>query len=166
MTQRLVVLPYTRLHPVTARLANTHAPGHVRVMLNPDDGTDPRPASGYWDLLAELWKLPGDLVVVEQDIGLRAGVIEGFDACRRPWCGHPYRVGSELVVALGCTRFTAELKAAQPDLLERVGQISEPGMPAKHWRRLDVRLADQLRRRGYRVHEHEPAVAHYHRYPA
>lgn len=166
MTSRLVVLPYTRLHPATARLANRHAPGHERVMLTPDDGSDPRVAAEYWGLLAELWRLPGDLVVIEQDIGLRVGVIEGFDACREPWCAHPYRIGRHCVVALGCTRFTAALKVAQPDLLERVGQIGGDGIPARHWRRLDVRLAGELRRRGYAVHEHAPEVAHYHRYPA
>lgn len=155
----MILLPYTRLHPVTARLANRHAPGHVRVRLDPADD------AAYWRLLAEQWRQPGDLIVVEQDIGLRAGVVQGLTACREPWCGHPYPIGRQLLVCLGCTRFTAELKAAEPDLLDAVGLVGNDGLPAKDWRRLDVRLADELRRRGYTVHEHAPAVAHYHKYP-
>lgn len=155
----MILLPYTRLHPATARLANVHAPGHQRVRLDPgDDGA-------YWRLLAGAWRTPGDLIVVEQDIGLRAGVIEGLTACREPWCGHPYNAAGRTLVCLGCTKFSAELKAAQPDLLAVVGLLGGDGLPARHWRRLDVRLGDELRRRGYRVHEHAPQVAHYHRYP-
>lgn len=156
----MILLPYTRLHPATARLANVYAPGHVRIRLSPGDDT------AYWRLLAETWSEPGDLMVVEHDIGLRPGVVDGLAACREPWCGHPYRIHRLIAVCLGCTRFTAGLKATEPDLLDAVGRIdNDDGPPAKHWRRLDVRLADELHRRGYQVHEHQPQVAHYHRYP-
>jgi hypothetical protein len=155
----VILLPYTRLHPATARLANRHAPGHVRVRLDPADD------AAYWRLLAESWRKPGDLIVIEQDIGLHAGVIEGLTACREPWCGHPYPIGRQLLVALGCTRFTAELKAAEPDLLDEVGQDGTGGLPARDWRRLDVRILDHLHKRGYRQHEHLPPVRHYHKYP-
>jgi hypothetical protein len=155
----VILLPYTRLHPVTARLANRHAPGHRRVRIDPlDDGA-------YWRLLATAWAEPGDLVVIEQDIGLRPNVVAGFDSCRKPWCGHPYLIGAQELVCLGCTRFTAELKAAEPDLLERVGQDGSGGVPARDWRRLDVRIADELERRGYARHRHEPTVTHFHKYP-
>jgi hypothetical protein len=154
----VILLPYTRLHPVTARLANAHAPGHERVRLDPDDDT------AYWRLLADCWPLPGDLVVVEQDIGIHDGVVEGLTACREPWCGHPYAIGQQLLVCLGCTRFTAELKRAEPDLLEAVGRDDTGGLPARVWQRLDVRILDELRRRGYSQHRHEPPVRHYHRY--
>lgn len=156
----MVVVPFTRLHPVTARLLNRHAPGHVRVRLDPGD------REAYWRLLAELWRQPGDLLVVEQDVGLRAGVIESLTACRAPWCGFPYRIARQVLVALGCTRFTAELKATEPDLLDAVGQDASGGLPARIWQRLDVRLAGELRRRGYSAHEHSPSVSHFHRYPA
>lgn len=154
-----VVLPFTRMHPATGKLARRHAPGHVRVRI------DPRDDGAYWRLLGEEWRRPGDLVLVEQDVGLRAGVLDGFAACARPWCGHPYLIGAQLLVCLGCTRFSAGLKAAEPDLLEVVGDCADGGVPARSWRRLDVRLADELRRRGYEPHEHAGAVKHYHRYP-
>jgi len=156
----VILLPYTRLNPATARLANRYAPGHVRARIDPADD------SAYWRLLAGAWGASGeDLIVIEQDVGIRFGVLGAFGACRRPWCGHPYRIGDCLRVCLGCTRFTRELQADEPDLLEQVGRISEPGLPAKDWRRLDVRIADELGRRGHAVHEHPPAVSHFHRYP-
>lgn len=156
----MILLPYTRLHPATARLANRYAPGHVRVRIDPADDT------AYWRLLAKLWLEPGDLLIVEQDIGIRAGVVEGLAACPQPWCGFPTAIGRQLLVCLGCTRFSAALKAAEPDLLDAVGQDATGGLPARVWQRLDVRILDHLRARGYQQHEHLPTVAHYHRYPS
>ncbi|HEY8976306.1 MAG TPA: hypothetical protein VIN75_18975 [Burkholderiaceae bacterium] len=154
-----VIVPYTRLHPAAAILLDRHAPGHVRVPLDPAD------MSAYWRLLAEQWHEPGDLLIVEHDVGIHADVVEGLTACPEPWCGHPYRIGSQLLVCLGCTRFSAALKASEPDLLDVVGEDGTGGLPARDWRRLDVRLLDELHRRGYRQHEHQPAVTHFHKYP-
>lgn len=156
----MILVPYTRLHPVTARLLNRYAPGHERVRIDPAD------SEAYWRLLAEQWRAPGDLIVIEQDVGIRAGVVEALFACREPWCGFPYAIGKQMLVCLGCTRFTAQLKAAEPDLLDAVGEDGTGGLPARVWQRLDVRILDHLRARGYRQHEHAPSVAHYHRYPA
>lgn len=154
----MILVPYTRLHPATARLLNRHAKGHWRVRLDPADPT------AYWALLATMWRQPGDLVIVEQDVGIHADVIPSLAACREPWCGHPYPIGEQLLVCLGCTRFTAELKAAEPDLLDVVGADATGGMPARHWRYLDVKILDELRRRGYTQHRHDPPVRHYHQY--
>lgn len=155
----MILIPYTRLHAATARLANQHARGHLKVRIAPGDD------AAYWRLLAESWNATGtDLVIIEQDIGISAGVLPGFANCRRPWCGHPYDIGGRLLICLGCTRFTVELQRAEPDLLEAVGEIGNDGLPAKDWRRLDVRLADELERRGYARHRHDPPVHHYHRY--
>lgn len=154
-----VLVPYTRLHPSTAILLDRHAPGHERVALDPAD------FSAYWALLAQKWREPGDLLIVEQDIGIHTGVVEGLTQCPQPWCGHPYPIGRQLLVCLGCTRFSAALKAAEPDLLDAVGEDASGGLPAKDWRRLDVRILDHLRRRGYTQHRHEPAVSHFHLYP-
>jgi hypothetical protein len=121
--------------------------------------------AAYWKLLAAAWLEPGDLIVIEHDIGIHAGVVPGFTECREPWCGVAYPLDRGVMLAcLGCTRFTADLKAAEPDLLEVAGRVTGDGLPAKDWRRLDVRLGDELRRRGYSLHQHEPAVRHYHRY--
>lgn len=154
----MILVPYTRLHPATARLLNRHAPGHRRVRIDPAD------MSAYWRLLAAVWREPGDLVIVEHDIGISAQVLPGFAACAQPWCGHAYPIDGRTIVCLGCTRFTAALKEAEPDLLDVVGEVTGDGLPAKDWRRLDVRILDELRKRGYEQHRHEPNVMHYHRY--
>lgn len=154
----MILLPYTRLHPVAARLANRHAPGHVRVKL------DPRDQEAYWALLAREWRQSGDLLIIEQDVGIHDRVVPGMAACPEPWCGHPYPIGDLLLVCLGCTRFSAALKAAEPDLLDEVGEDGTGGLPARHWGRLDVRILDHLRARGYQQHQHSPPVRHYHRY--
>lgn len=154
----MILAPYTRMHPATGRLLNQHAPGHQRVRLDPAD------PSAYWALIADAWRQPGDLLVVEQDVGIHAQVVPSLTACREPWCGHPYHIGEQLLVCLGCTRFTAELKAAEPDLLDVVGEDGTAGLPAKHWQRLDIRILCHLRDRGYAQHRHDPPVRHYHRY--
>lgn len=155
----MILIPYTRLHPAAARLANAHAEGHLRVRIAPSDD------DAYWRLLANWWNTTdSDLVLIEQDIGIGPSVLPGFAACRKPWCAHPYNINGRLRTALGCTRFTAELQAAEPDLIETVGRGASGLLPATHWRRLDVRVADELGRRGHTVHEHHPPVAHYHRY--
>jgi hypothetical protein len=69
-----------------------------------------------------------------------------------------------MLACLGCTRFSAGLKAAEPDLLDVVGEVTGDGLPARDWRRLDVRILDELRKRGYEQHRHQPDVRHYHRY--
>ena len=155
----MIVVPYTRLHPVTARLLNRHAPGHERVRIDPADD------EAYWRLLARLWREPGDLIVIEQDVGIRAGVVESLTACREPWCSFPYRVADRVQVCLGCTRFTAGLKTAQPDLLDAVAADATGNLPPRVWQRLDVRMFNHLQVRGYRPHQHPGPVEHYHRYP-
>ncbi len=154
----MILVPFTTLHPRTAELLDRFAPGHVRVHLDPDDPSD------YWWVLAEAWATPGDLVIIEHDIGLAEGVIEQFHSCRSPWCGNPYNVAGSLLVCLGCTRFTDELKTAHPDLLDVVGLVGNDGLPAKDWRRLDVRIGDELHKRGFEVHHHSPTVEHFHSY--
>jgi len=154
----VILAPYTRLHPVTARLLNRHAPGHVRARLDPADD------AAYWALLAKVWREPGDLLIVEQDVGIRAGVVEELAGCREPWCGFAYPIGAQLLVCLGCTRFTADLKATEPDLLDAVGEDATGGLPARVWQRLDVRILDHLRARGYTQHRHDPPVNHFHKY--
>lgn len=154
-----ILLPHTRLHPATARLANAYAPSHRRVRLDPADD------SAYCRLLTEHWRQPGPLMVIEHDIGIHAGVVEELAACLEPWCGHPYLIGTQLLVCLGCTRFSAALKLAEPDLMDAVSADATGGLPAGDWRRLDVRILDHLRRRGYKQHEHQQPVKHYHRYP-
>lgn len=152
----MIAVPFTDLHPLTAAWAAKHG-----ATLFP---VDPEAMDGYWTLLATLWTLPGDLLVVEHDMIPAEGVTDAMTACPQPWCASPYPVASTMVYeSLGCTRFSASLKDAHPNLMDRLGEIGGDGLPAKDWRRLDVRLAELLRRDGYRVHTHQPST-HLHNY--
>lgn len=153
-----VIIPFTRLDPRTARLADEHLPGHHRVRITAGDDT------GYWRVLLGEWRRTGGLLVVEHDIGVHEDVLPQTAVCPRHWCAFPYQVAGTVQPALGCTRFSAALKATEPDLLDVVGQVSGDGLPAGDWRRLDVRLAAELQARGYRMHVHSPPVRHFHGY--
>ena len=164
----IVLVPYvaSMLHPDTTRLLEEHVPAGVEVVwreIDPDDRT------AYSRLLVEAWTWPFDLVVIEHDIGITAGVIEGFRECRQPWCGHPYPIGAQLLVALGCTRFTAGLKTALPNLMAEAAQVGDAQdgglLPAGVWQRLDVRIGSLLEAHGHHRHQHHPPVQHFHHYP-
>lgn len=164
----IVLVPFVAsiLHPDTVRSLAQHVPPGVEVrwrQIDPDDRT------AYARLLVEAWAWPFDLVIVEHDIGIHAGVIEGFQDCRQPWCGHPYQIGQQQLVALGCTRFTAHLKNALPSLMADAAQVGDDQdgglLPAGVWQRLDVRVAALLEARGHTRHPHHPAVDHFHQYP-
>lgn len=159
-----VLVPYVAgmLHPATRRLLRLHVPSGTLIDWREIDRAD---NEAYWRLLAESWRQPGSTLIVEHDIGIRAGVIEELADCPEPYCGFPYPLDRGVMLAcLGCTRFRSCLKAAEPDLLGVVGEVAGDGLPARDWRRLDVRTGDELKRRGYAMHVHQPPVRHYHKY--
>jgi hypothetical protein len=163
----IVLVPYTaeKLHLDTVRRISEHVPDGVDVAWRELDPNDP---TAYARLLVEAWAWDGDLLIVEHDIGIHAGVIEALTECRQPWCGFPYPIGAQLLVCLGCTRFTAHLKATLPDLMAQAAAVDQDGglMPAGDWRRMDVRIGALLEAHGHNRHPHLPAVEHFHQYPS
>jgi hypothetical protein len=163
----IVLVPYVEsmLHAETTRLIELHVPAEVDVVWRE---LDPAQPTAYSRLLVEAWSWDGDLVLVEHDIGIRAGVIEGFESCRQPWCGHPYPIGEQLLVCLGCTRFTAHLKASLPTLMAEAAAVGTEqdggGVPAGVWQRMDVRIGALLEAHGHQRHPHLPPVQHFHFY--
>lgn len=125
--------------------------------------------TAYWRMLSYAWKERGDTIIVEHDMLPADGVIEEMLTCTAPWCTSPYR-GSpnknepDVIAGLGCTKFSEVLKANEFDLMRVVGEMSEDGLPAKTWKRLDVRIARALRARGYTPHTHRRSIhLHYER---
>ena len=114
--------------------------------------------TAYWRMLFYSWQELGDLVVVEHDMLPADGVVEEMLACDQPWCTSPYRGANkkepDIIDGLGCVKFSETLKSNEFDLMRVVGEMSEPGLPAKIWKRLDVRIAKSLRTRGYEPHTH------------
>jgi hypothetical protein len=158
----VILAPYTtaKQNPEARALLEKHTPGEITWrQIDPGDDT------AYSRILVEAWATPGDLTVVEHDVGIRAGVIEELAGCSQPWCGFPYAIGDQLLVCLGCTRFSAHLKASLPDLMAEAAADTDSGVRAGDWRRMDVRIAGHLEGFGHRRHVHLPEVRHFHTYP-
>lgn len=153
MSETRVVVPYVDLHPRAAACLDEHAPGAVLRHI------DPRDPFGYWRLLLDEWSLPGDLVIIEQDNGISAEVLPGFDDCPEPWCGHPYRLhtlgGPTVQPALGCTRFRASLKAELPNLFRDLAP------DRRGWRAQHAVINGALLAAGHKQHRHDPETPHY-----
>lgn len=152
------------LYPETRAALDRYAPGAVVCDVSGDE-------EAYYRFLAEHWASGEDLLVVEHDIVLRGGVIDELEACPEPWCGFVHSIGTQYLACLGCTRFRSGLICAAADAVVRAGEcrydpddpgrVVADGIGARHWVRMDVRLAAVLRDvYGYRVHEHWPPVEH------
>jgi len=155
-----IVVPYVpgMLHPLTEKWASEWAQARL-VELDPNDDTS------YYELLAEEWRKPGMLIVVEQDIVPGKRTLEYFLRCGHFWCVSPYLIanGTLLNYGLGCVRFSDGLKKKWPGLMNRVGYLDDGGVPAKTWRRLDVRVAQVLQQLEHNPHQHGQSL-HLHDY--
>lgn len=128
--------------------------------------------AAYFSLLKSEWELCNllgqDLMVVEHDVVIHDTVVEGFLDCPEPWCAYPYRMGENVIPALGCTRFRHELIWWTQDMWPKVALFGQAGnyddgvgvIPPKHWGRLDVRIDAVLMPLGLRPHVHQPPVGH------
>jgi hypothetical protein len=152
-----ILVGYTNLRPEVSEALDLYAvpAGHEPVYEDCRASND-----RYFEALEHEWRAGADFAVVEHDVVIDERVMAGFQACPEPWCGYGYDIAVGYRVALGCTRFRAELMAAVPDLLERCMEETQSGVPAKAWYRLDVRIDEVLRRAGYTAHLHMPPVAH------
>ena len=162
----IVLVPFVKLDPETERLIQEHVPPSAEIRWSELEADQP---CAYSRILVEAWGWPGDLMIIEQDIGIRPGVVEALTECRQPWCGFPYAIGEQLLVCLGCTRFTAHLKASLPNLMAEAAAVGSEqdggGVPAGVWQRMDVRIGALLEAHGHNRHPHLPAVQHFHEYP-
>lgn len=125
-----------------------------------------REVGSYWQLLDRLWREGETFLVVEHDIEITPEVVEDAKACAERWCVWPYvgpggKPTDVLEASLGCTRFSAQLLAEHPEALSYEIAERDGIVP---WRRLDVRVSDQLSRYHLAPHVHERHVLHHHVY--
>lgn len=150
-----VLCAYTKLHPATKAALDTFAPETEFVDVSRSD-------SGYFDLLADVWRRQETFLNVEHDIEIHEGVVESAKGCKQPWCVWPYEGHSheELTGALGCTKFGARLMRDLPSLMDEVGDIQD-SVPRRYWGRVDARILVTLRAHGLRQpHLHESVKHH------
>jgi hypothetical protein len=144
-----VICPHTALHPVTKGVLDSYNLGVRYVQLDAE--------YAYGNLLRELWAERETVVIIEHDIVPNHGCVEELFGCSAIWCAFSYQwrnefgeVGVGLSHQLGCTKISAHLMNALPDLW------NEPC----HWSLCDQRLFFAAREIGREPHLHRPAVIH------
>lgn len=116
----------------------------------------------YFDLLSQWWSEGRSFIVVEHDVVVNPDSIDEIEACPHDWCAFPYRyMDRERQYGLGCVKFSADLIARCPDAMMRVGVMSDPTHPKRHWCRIDAWLQGViLPSMGEQLHRHSTPVEH------
>ncbi len=96
--------------------------------------------TGYWRLMADLWKRAEGVILVEHDVLADRAAIDDLITCPADWCAASYNYGNGYISGLGCTKFSKALMERVPDALLRAGERSDSLHPKKHWCRLDASL--------------------------
>ena len=155
----IVVCCYTpgRIHKATedALIANS-AGMRIQFIANidPDNPFDYGRRLGTWWDLAYLGG--NDLAIVEPDIVIRADVADAFLNCPGTYCAYPYDLQTDVMPALGCTRFRHEFIARYPDAMQ---QAVDTGVG---FRQFDVAFQRYVLvgQHGEQPHVHLPKVEH------
>lgn len=168
-----VLAPYVRMHPLTDESLTRFAPHAERTDVSHSD-------TAYIKLLAKAWADGETFLLVEHDIELHHRVMGEAESCCHLWCTWPYArlmpgphstwdgerwsAGIPLLTrSLGCTRFSADLMAKMPDMVDQA--LKAPlcwAGPAGHWSRIDDAVGHTLALAQYPVHVHHPEVKHHH----
>lgn len=130
------------------------------------------PVTAYGEAIAARWAGDHDLVLVEHDNEITAGVLPSFAACPEPWCVYGYEVFAppwtwRCETGLGCTKFSAGLRRQFdfPALVMR-GPCAECGCMHNSWGVLDYRTALLLGTR-FQLSPHvHGTIRHFHPYQA
>jgi hypothetical protein len=121
---------------------------------------------GWWREIKVYYGVE-DLITVEHDNILHAGVLPQFGACPELWCLFPYRHpgcgDGWMDSGVGCTRFRKEIVEFMPvSLVEAQGGSCSrcEGVDPSCWIHVDGRFNDAGRVAGLRPHVHWPSVGH------
>lgn len=186
----MVVIPYTagKVHQVVVdRVLSEHPAALLCELPAADREMFDERSTAFAQLLRDLWREPGDLVVVEHDYLPPKGAIDRLLACPRQWCTHPAWIHDcYLPGTLNLARFSAGLKAEHPHLMDRITapnpwwrqraclKAGEPNPwpdddptswpTSRHWRMVDSGIFRHFWRAGIRHHTHYPPGHHLHDY--
>jgi hypothetical protein len=146
---------------------------------------DPGGGFYYSDLLRRLWREPGPLVIVEQDVVPPPGALAALLACPEEWCGHLLPAQDHLISrSLGLAKFSRSLLERLPDIADqalarppylrsgRCRKWDEPDLfpegrrrewpSTVAWPSCDIYLQNELGASGVDWHQHDPPVEHLH----
>lgn len=146
MNRYRVIVPYTKLHPVTRSVLDSYdLPRLEYVSCGSSD-------QAYRQLLQTIWEQGETVVLVEHDVVPWPGAIEELAGCSGLWCACTYRINGGIGIfhGLGCTKISGALMQQLPNLWD------EPG----EWSVLDQRLWFAAREIRQEPHGHRPPVIH------
>ena len=150
---------YANLHPATKAALAAFAPDAEMADTSAS-------IYAYWEAISSRWTGADDLLIIEQDIEIHAGVLPGLAACPRPWCVYPYQIhdrGTLLDFGLGCTRFRAGAQQAVSTgaIQSQPGECSECHGAPGCWRHLDCKITWAMHAAGITQCVHWPGVQHH-----
>jgi hypothetical protein len=101
--------------------------------------TPRRDPFSYADLWRRLWRVPADLVVVEQDVVPPQGAIAALLDCEHLWCSHPLWLGERYCATTwGLLRLTWSVRRPLPGLMDQLAAPLDPRYWVRRgWTRLD-----------------------------
>jgi hypothetical protein len=139
-----VVVPYTKLHPVTKLVLESYGLNIAYRALADE--------YAYGRLLESIWSAGESVVIIEQDVVPWHGAVEELYQCPGLWCSCTYRIhgGYGIYHGLGCTKISSALMSLLPNLWK------EP----VRWDVADQRLWFAARAIRQEPHPHRPPVIH------
>lgn len=164
-----LVVAFCQLHPKTAQAALAELKADAQIVWADTSGSD----TAYFEAIERHWAEGQTFVLLEQDKLPVPGALRALHDCPASWCTYPVPMAHNGqpcdFVSLSCTKFSAELMAAVPDLMDRVAKLNM-GRGPKHWDRLDMSMAlectkalGRMRRPPYECHWHPAGmVGHEH----
>ena len=150
LLEMTVAVPFTELRQETVVALHGE---EVRYAPMIDD-------ESYWQLLSDLWRIGNSFTIVEHDIVVGEGTLDELAACPYDWCAMAYPYRDDTAYGLACTKFSRQLIARHPDLMDIVAKMSDETHPPKHWCRMCAWLSLVLGRLGEVRHEHSEMVGH------
>lgn len=152
-----VCVPYIRgmIRDQTASAVLDQVPSAVFAEIPADSPTS------YAALLLHLWELPGDVVIVEQDVVPPPGSIGELLACASGWCTHGMLHGTVIHTdLLGLAKFGHNLKTFCPRFMECALLGGGGSYTWPNWRSLDRLISRQFRHWDYDPCVHAPDAVH------
>ena len=104
--------------------------------------------------------LKNSFIIVEHDIVVEPDSLKELELCASPWCSFRMEYFVMGYPGLGCAKFTGNFIKSYPNAIDRVGSMSDPRHPPRHWCRVDGWLSQVLYGAGAEQHVHDTLLRH------
>ena len=140
-------VPFTELQPAT--LIALYGYDYTPIAVKGEND--------YYHYFKQRWEAGEAFINIEHDVVPWPGAIEAIEQCERDWCVYNYSLpvhrdqdleNVETAIPLGLIKISSELIAGTKDMW------AEPC----EWNKLDWRLNQYARSKGFRAHQHFPSI--------